>query len=77
MSMEHITFQYLLRDGTDLVNTLVKYEELEMEIKQLTGFNLKQLKALFAMGFTLKRPEYDLSINQLTTLAELGLEWRN
>lgn len=72
--MGSITFQFLLRDSTDLVNTLVEYEKLEMEIKQLTGFNLKQLRTLFAMGVTLKRPEYDLSPNQLATLGELGFE---
>ena len=74
--MEPITFQSLLHNGMDLTNTLVEYEKIEMGIKQLTGFNLKQLKALFAMGVTLKRPEYDPSPNQLATLAELGLEWR-
>lgn len=74
--MESIAFQSILRSGSDLVNTLVEYEKIEMEIKQLTGFNLKQLRALFAMGVTLKRPEYDLSLNQLMTLGELGVEWR-
>lgn len=42
----------------EISRELRKYEELEIEIKQLSGFNLDCLKQLFAMGYTLQSPKY-------------------
>lgn len=57
-----------------LSQELLRYEELEIRIKQLTGFNLECLEKLFAMGFTLKPPEYDLtlSIDQIANLVDMN-----
>ena len=49
---------------------LQRYEKLEIEIEQLTGFNLEALRDLFAMGFTLKRPEHELTLSQLARIIE-------
>ena len=43
--------------GGYLHEELMRYEKLEIEIKQLTGFNFDTLRTLFAMGYTLKPPE--------------------
>ena len=47
--------------------TLMEYEKLEIEVKQLTGFNFETLKMLFAAGWTLVPPKYE-SLEGLTTL---------
>lgn len=49
---------------------LQRYEKLEIEIKQLTGFSLEALRDLFAMGYTLRRPEYDLTLSELARIIE-------
>ena len=36
---------------------LRRYEELEIQIKQLTGYNIESLKVLFAKGYTLEPPK--------------------
>ena len=48
---------------------LRRYEELEIQVKQLCGYNFECLKELFAMGFTLQPPEAQLTLNQATKLA--------
>lgn len=40
---------------------LQEYQELELEIQQLTGKDLKCLKALFAQGWTLSPPKKSIS----------------
>lgn len=60
--------------NTDIYQDLMRYEKLEIEVKQLCGFNFECLKELFAMGFTLKPPEYELSLNQIIKLAEINKE---
>ena len=49
---------------------LRKYHELEIQVKQLTGYNFKCLLEMFKSGFTLKPPEYELSMNQVLTICE-------
>lgn len=51
---------------------LQKYEELELEIKQLTGKDLKCLKVLFAQGWTLEPPKKQPTL--LEAMAELADE---
>lgn len=51
--------------------TIEKYALLEHQIKELTGFNLEALRDLFAMGYTLKRPDHDLTLTQLTKIMEM------
>ena len=48
-----------------LSKELRKYEELEIQIKQLTGLNIECLKKLFAMGYTLKYPDYDMTLTEM------------
>ena len=43
---------------------LRRYEELEIEVKQLCGYNFECLKELFAMGYTLQPPEHEMTMNQ-------------
>ena len=38
--------------------SLYEFHELEHDIKELSGFNLEQLKALFAQGYTLTPPDW-------------------
>ncbi len=38
--------------------TICEFHELEHDIKELTGFSLEQLKALFAKGYTLQPPDW-------------------
>lgn len=47
----------IIRRYRDIVQQLVDYEKLEIEVKQLTGYNFAVLKELFAMGYTLQPPE--------------------
>lgn len=42
---------------------LREYDELESEIKQLTGKDLKCIKALFACGWTLEPPKRNEETN--------------
>lgn len=51
--------------------TIREYEELNHSIKALTGFDLITLRELFAMGYTLKRPDYDLTATHMAKIAEL------
>lgn len=37
---------------------LATYQKLENDIKFLTGYDIRQLKRMFAAGFTLKPPDY-------------------
>ena len=43
----------------DIRETLIEYEKLEIEVKQLTGYNFETLKKLFADGWTLVPPKYE------------------
>lgn len=38
--------------------SLYDFHELEHDIEELSGYNLEQLKALFAQGFTLTPPDW-------------------
>lgn len=55
-------------------DTIQKYSELEHSIKELTGFDLSTLKELFAMGYTLKHPDHELSPAQSVRIAEIMYE---
>lgn len=37
-------------------DSLIKYAEMDIKLKQLTGFDIEQLIDLFAAGYTLKAP---------------------
>ena len=64
---------FYFRDrAIQLSQELREYEELEIQVKQLTGFNFKALFELFKMGYTLEPPEYELSMNQITRIAEVN-----
>lgn len=52
---------------SSIARELIRYEELEIQIKQITGYNLDTLLKLFAMGYTLEKPKYDQSINQFVS----------
>ena len=49
-------FSDIIRKYSDIVQQLVDYEALEIEIQQLTGYNFVALQELFAMGYTLEPP---------------------
>ena len=51
--------------------TIREYEELNHSIKALTGFDIKTLRDLFAMGYTLKHPDHELTAAQLSKLTEI------
>lgn len=55
-----------------LSQELRRYEELEIDVKQLCGYNFECLRELFAMGFTLQPPDYELSLNQITRLTDIN-----
>lgn len=62
-------FSDIIRKYSDIVQQLVDYEKLEIEIKQLTGYNFMTLRELFAMGYTLEPPRAVTS-SALADLAE-------
>lgn len=64
---KYLTYPSLTDRYLDIREELIRYEKLEIEIKQLSGFNLDCLKRLFAMGYTLQAPDYGQSL-----LAEEG-----
>lgn len=51
--------------------TIRHYDELETQIRQLTGYNLETLKQLFAAGYTLTPPDYSSSPS-MSEMAEKG-----
>lgn len=62
--------QYIL----PMTNKIKVYEELAHDIKELTGFNLSDLRDLFAMGCTIRWPEYELTPAQYAKLAGIMYE---
>lgn len=58
-----------LGEATKYGPALLRYEQLEYETKELSGYNLYELRYMFAMGFTLKPPDPIES-----TLAEIAEE---
>lgn len=40
----------------DISRELQRYQELEIEIKQLCGYSFESLRNLFAMGYTIEPP---------------------
>ena len=57
-----------------LSRELRKYEELEIQIKQITGFNIECLKQLFAMGYTLKSPDHEPTLTEVAKMIEKRLD---
>jgi hypothetical protein len=53
------------RDRLDISQELMRYEMLEIDVKQLCGFNFECLKELFRMGYTLKPPEYEMTLSEI------------
>ena len=47
-------------------DSLIKYAEMDIKLKKLTGFDIEQLIDLFAAGYTLQAPKIILSLNDLT-----------
>ena len=59
--MDSVTLRLLgeLRDiNIRNARTLYNFHELENDITELSGFNLEQLKVLFAAGYTLTPPDW-------------------
>ena len=56
---------YMLRE---ISQELQSYHETEYIIKGLTGYNLNSLKDLFLLGYTLKRPDIELTPHELELL---------
>lgn len=48
--------------------TLREYEELEHAIRQTSGLNLRQLKFLFASGWTLEPPKENIALEKLSDI---------
>ena len=47
-----------IRDyNASIAQELMAYEELEIEVKQLTGYDFRCLYELFLSGWTLERPK--------------------
>ena len=44
-----------------LTQTIRRYQELEIKVKHLTGFDFETLKDLFAMGYCLTAPKHTSS----------------
>lgn len=78
MTIEEIAKAYsvlipCLLDGSAHVSQKLKdYCELDAEIKILTGHDFKQLRTLFAAGYTLKPPDPPLTMSQLIAEFEKG-----
>lgn len=50
-------FPDIIRRYSDIVQQLVDYEKLEIEVKQFSGYDFTVLRELFAKGYTLTPPE--------------------
>lgn len=57
-------------------DSIRSYQELEMEIIQLTGFNFITLRNLFASGYTLFPPKNDSSLSELGKKMRSPLIWK-
>lgn len=58
-----------MRDyNATIAQELLRYEKLEIQVKELTGYNFECLHELFRMGFTLKAPEYELTSTQIVKI---------
>ena len=53
-----------------LSRELRRYEELEIQIKQLTGFDFENLKELFMRGYTLQEPAPSGSLTDMVEVDE-------
>ena len=58
------------RDHLDISQQLMRYEKLEIEVKQLCGYSFECLKELFRMGYTLCPPEYELTLSDMVKLID-------
>ena len=65
-------FPDIIRRYSDIAKQLVDYEKLEIEVKQLTGYNFTALKELFMRGYTIEPPKSNKSI--LAEMTELGVD---
>ena len=63
-----------MMDYRDLVDTLIEYEKLEIDVKQLTGFDFKCLRDLFAKGYTLTPPKPPMPLSEMAELLEQEME---
>lgn len=71
-------FHDIIRRYLDLTKQLVEYEKLEIEVKQLSGYNFTVLRELFAKGYTLEPPKSNDAL--LAKMAEMAVEddrWPN
>ena len=58
----------------ELSKELRYYEELEIDIKQLTGYNFAALRELFTAGWTLQPPAAQPTLTKMLTMNILEKE---
>lgn len=62
-------FQFTFGDDA-LRKSYERYHQLAAEIEQLTGYDLENLRWLFAAGYTLQRPLPEMSLKKFARLIQ-------
>lgn len=52
------------------VNRVLELDELYIRLQVVTGFTAEQLLEMFAAGYTLEKPDYSKSFEEMASLAE-------
>lgn len=59
-----------LTPPNEWVNRVIELDELYTKLQIITGFTVEQLLEMFAAGYTLEKPDYSKSFEEMASLAE-------
>ena len=68
--MQRVVQAPTLTPPNEWVNRVRELDELYTKLQIITGFTVEQLLEMFAAGYTLEKPDYSKSFEEMASLAE-------
>ena len=68
--MQRVVQAPTLTTPNEWVNRVRELDELYTKLQIITGFTVEQLLEIFAAGYTLEKPDYSKSFEEIASLAE-------
>ena len=68
--MQRVVQAPTLTPPNEWVNRVRELDELYTKLQIITGFTVEQLLEIFAAGYTLEKPDYSKSFEEIASLAE-------